>query len=189
MIWATVSSRSCFCWLYRASPSLAAKNIISLISVLTIWWCSYVESSLVLLEVSWQNSAGLCRGSFCIPRPNFLLLQESLDFVLLHSIPLWWKGYLFWVFVLKGLVSLYRTIQLQLLQHYWLGHRLGLLWYWMVCLGTNRDHSVLFEIASEYCILDSFIDYDGYSISSRGILATIVDVMVLGVKFDHSSPF
>ena len=24
-----------------------------------------------------------------------------------------------------------RTVQLQLLQHYWLGHRLGLLWYWM----------------------------------------------------------
>ena len=50
MIWATVSSRSCFCWLYRASPSLAAKNIISLILVLTIWWCPCVESSLVLLE-------------------------------------------------------------------------------------------------------------------------------------------
>ena len=50
MIWATVSSRSCFCWLYRASPSLAAKNIINLNSVLTIWWCPCVESSLVLLE-------------------------------------------------------------------------------------------------------------------------------------------
>ena len=50
MIWATVSSRSCFCWLYRASASLAAKNIINLISVLTIWWCPCVESSLVLLE-------------------------------------------------------------------------------------------------------------------------------------------
>ena len=36
MIWATVSSRSCFCWQYRASPSLAAKNIINLILVLTI---------------------------------------------------------------------------------------------------------------------------------------------------------
>ena len=36
MIWATVSSRSYFCWLYRASPSLASKNIISLISVLII---------------------------------------------------------------------------------------------------------------------------------------------------------
>ena len=50
MIWATVSSWSCFCWLYRASPSLSAKNIVSLISVLTIWWCPCVESSLVLLE-------------------------------------------------------------------------------------------------------------------------------------------
>ena len=47
MIWATVSSWSCFCWLYRASPSLAAKNIINLISVLTIWWCPYVESCVV----------------------------------------------------------------------------------------------------------------------------------------------
>ena len=50
IIWATVSSWSCFCWLYRASPSLAAKNIINLILVLTIWWCPCVESSLVLLE-------------------------------------------------------------------------------------------------------------------------------------------
>ena len=49
MIWATVSSWSCFCWLYRASPSLAAKNMINLILVLTIWWCPCVESSLVLL--------------------------------------------------------------------------------------------------------------------------------------------
>ena len=36
--------------LYRASPSLGAKNIINLILVLTIWWCPCVESSLVLLE-------------------------------------------------------------------------------------------------------------------------------------------
>ena len=43
MIWATVSSLSCFCWLYRASLSLAAKNIIDLISMLTIWWCPCVD--------------------------------------------------------------------------------------------------------------------------------------------------
>ena len=36
MIWATVSPQSCFCWLYRASPSLAAKNVINPISVLTV---------------------------------------------------------------------------------------------------------------------------------------------------------
>ena len=29
--------------------------------------------------------------------------------------------------VLKGLVGLHRTVKLQLLQRYWLGHRLGLL--------------------------------------------------------------
>ena len=42
MFWATVSSQSCFCWLYRASLSLAAKNIINQISVLIIWWCPCV---------------------------------------------------------------------------------------------------------------------------------------------------
>ena len=31
---------------------------------------------------------------------------------------------LFWVLVLKGLVGLHRTVQLQLFQHYWLAHRL-----------------------------------------------------------------
>ena len=32
-------------------------------------------------------------------------------------------------------------------------------------LDTNRDHSVIFEIAFKYWILDSFVDYSGYSIS------------------------
>ena len=118
-----------------------------------------------------------------------LLLQVFLDFLLLHSSPLSWKGHLFWLLVLEGLVGLHRTIQLQLLQHYWLGHRLGLLWYWMVCLEMNRDHSVIFEIASKYCISDSFVDYDGYSISSKWFLPTVVDTMVIWVKFTHSSPF
>ena len=36
------------------------------------------------------------------------------------------KAHLFWILVLKGLVGLHRTAQLQLLQGYCLGHRLGL---------------------------------------------------------------
>ena len=43
----------------------------------------------------------------------------------------------------------------------------------------NRDHSVVFEIASKYCISDSFVDHDGYSISSEGFLPTVVDIMVI----------
>ena len=39
---------------------------------------------------------------------------------------------------------------------------------------TNQDHSVVFEIASKYCILDSFVDYDGYSISFKGFLPILV---------------
>ena len=31
-------------------------------------------------------------------------------------------------------------------------------------LETNRDHSVIFEIVSKYRILDSFVDYSGYSV-------------------------
>ena len=46
-------------------------------------------------------------------------------------------------------------------------------------LEMNRDHSVVFEISSKYCISDSFVDYDGYSISSKGFLPTIVDIMVI----------
>ena len=36
----------------------------------------------------------------------------------------------------------------------------------MVFLG-NRDHSVIFDIASKYCISDCLIDYDRYSIFSK----------------------
>ena len=39
-------------------------------------------------------------------------------------------------------------------------------------LETNRDHSVVSEIASKYCILDFSVDYNGYSISSKGFLPT-----------------
>ena len=46
-------------------------------------------------------------------------------------------------------------------------------------LETNRDHSVIFEIASKYCISDSFVDRDGYSISSKGFPPTVVDIMVI----------
>ena len=46
-------------------------------------------------------------------------------------------------------------------------------------LETNRDHSVIFEIASKYCISDSFVECDGYSISSEVFLPTVVDIMVI----------
>ena len=56
-------------------------------------------------------------------------------------------------------------------------------------LELNRDYSINFETASKYCISDSFVDYNGYSTSSKGFLPTIVYIMVICVKFTHCSPF
>ena len=81
--------------------------------------------------------------------------------------------------VLGGLVGLHRIFQLQLLQHYWSGHRLDYCDITWFALETNRDHSVIFEIASKYWISDSFVNYDGYFISSKGFLPTVVDIMVI----------
>ena len=79
----------------------------------------------------------------------------------------------------KGLVGLHRTVQFQLLLCYLWSIGLDYCDIEWFALEMNRDHSVIFEIASKYCISDSFVDYDGYSISSKGFLPTVVDVMVI----------
>ena len=136
--------------------------------MLTIWWCPCVESSLVLLEevfamtseFSWENSISLCPASFCIPRPNFPVTpyMSWLPTFAFQS-PIM-KRTSFLGVSSKDLVRLHRTVQLQLLQHYWLGHRIELLWYWsrdrtsckysplkitanLLCLKIFSKHSVM----------------------------------------------
>ena len=76
VIWATVRSRSCFSWLYRVSPSLAAKNVISLISVLTIWWCPCRVFSCLLEEgVCYDHCVVLAK--LCLPLPCFILYSKA----------------------------------------------------------------------------------------------------------------
>ena len=80
---------------------------------------------------------------------------------------------------LDGFVGLHRTIRLQ---HFNItGQDIDLdycdiEWF---ALETNRDHSVIFEIVSKYCILDSSVDPHGYSISSEGFLPAVADIMVI----------
>ena len=80
--------------------------------------------------------------------------------------------------VLGGLVRLHRTIRLQLFCISGWGIHLDYCDFEWFALEMNRDHSVVFEIAPEYCISDSFADNEGYSISSKGFLPTVVDIMV-----------
>jgi len=98
-------------------------------------------------------------GRVCLLWPGHSLGKTLLAFALLHfvlqgqichysrcfltsyfciPVPYNERDIFFWVLVLEGLVGLHRTIQLQLLQHYQSGHRLGLPWYWMVCLGNEQ---------------------------------------------------
>ena len=68
--------------------------------------------------------------------------------------------------ILGGLVGLHRTIQLFFGVSGW-GIALDygdVKWF---ALETNRDHSIVFESAPKCCILDSFVDYEGYSIPSK----------------------
>ena len=88
---------------------------------------------------SWQNSLGLFPASLCTSRPN-LPVTPSIS---------WLPTFSFQSLVMKRTSflcvnsrrscrsRLTRTVQLQLLQHYWSGHTLGLPWYWMVCLGNE----------------------------------------------------
>ena len=90
MIWATVSSQSCFCWLYRASPSLAAKNIISLILRLAICWCSCVKSFLVLLEDSFCCDQSGLLAKLYYPLPCFILYSKAKVACYSRYFLTWW---------------------------------------------------------------------------------------------------
>ena len=91
--------------------------------------------------------------------------------------------------VLEGLVGLHRTILLQLLWHSGWDIDLDYLNIEWFALKTNRNHSVVFEIAPKRCISESFVDYEGYSISSKGFLPTVVHTMIISIKFAHCSSF
>ena len=142
---------------------------------------------------SWQNSVSLCPASFCTPRPNFPVTPGISWFPTLTFHPRRWKGICVCVcvceWVLEGHAGLQRTGRPQLHCPQWLGHRLGLLWCWMVCLSKEPILSVIFDTAPRYCILDSFVDCESYFISSKGFFPTVVDKMVIWIKFTHSSTF
>ena len=62
--------------------------------------------------------------------------------------------------VLKGLVGLHRTVQLSFLSVTSWGIDLNYCDIEWFALETNRNHSVIFEIAPKYCMLDSLVDHD-----------------------------
>ena len=141
MIWATVSSRSCFCWVYFLHLRLQR--------ILSIWFwywpfgdfhvqrhlfCFWKMVYAMTSVFSWQKSVSLSPASFCSPRPN-LPVTSGIS---------WLPTFAFQSLMMErtslfcvSSKGLHRTIELQLLQHYWSRHRLGLLGYWWFALETN----------------------------------------------------
>ena len=86
----------------------------------------------------------------------------------------------FGVLVIKGLVGLHKNCSMSafsVLTAWGIGlDYCHIEWF---ALEMNRDHSAIFEIASKYFISDSSVDSDGYSISFKGFLCTVVAIMVI----------
>ena len=93
---------------------------------------------------SWQNSISLWPASFHIPRPN-LPVTPGVSWLPTFAFqsPIM-KRTSFWGVSSERSCRSHITIQLQLLQHYWLGHRLILPWYWMICFGNEQRSFCLF---------------------------------------------
>ena len=129
---------------------------------------------------SWQNSVSLCPGSFCTPWPN-LLVTPGISWLPTFSFqsPMM-KSTSFFGLVLKRLIGLHRTSQIQ---HQWLRHRLELLWCWMVCLGNEPRSFCHFWECTQVLHFRLFCWLWGLLHFSKGFLPTVVDIMVIQIKF------
>ena len=117
------------------------------------------------------NSGSLCPASFCTPRPNlpvtsgvYLLPTFAFQSTVMKktSCNVFIEPFNFSFFSITG-----RDIDLDYRDNEWFA------------LETNKVHFVIFETVFKYCISDSFVDYYGYSISSKGFLPTVADIMII----------
>ena len=128
---------------------------------------------------SWQNSISLCPASFYTPLPNLpvtpgisLLPNFAIQSTIMKKTP-------FWGVIQKILQVFIEPFNFSFFSITGWGIDLDYCDIEWFALEMNRDHSVIFEIASKCCISDCFVDYDGYSISSQEFLPTVVDIMVI----------
>ena len=138
---------------------------------------------------SQQNSVSLCPASFCTPRPNLPVIPNICWLPTFAFQSSMMKRMSFIVLVLEGAVCLHRTGQFQLLQHQWLGHRLGLLWHWMVYLGNELRLFCHFWDFTQVLHFRLFCWLWGLLHFLYGILAHDSSIMVIWFKFAHSCPF
>ena len=119
-----------------------------------------------------HNSVSSCPASFCTVRPN-VPVTSSISWLSTFAFqpPMLNRTFLC-VLVPGGLLGLHRTDWYQLLWHLWLGHRLELLWCWIVCPGTQPRSFCHFWGCMQVLHFGLFCWLWGYSISSMEFLST-----------------
>ena len=120
----------------------------------------------------------LCPASFCTPRPNLPVTPGvSLASYICIPVPYNEKDIFFGCWLSKVLQVFIEPFSFFSITGWGIDlDYCDIEWF---ALEMNRDHSVVFEIAPKYCILVSFVDYDGHSISPKGFLPAVVDIMVI----------
>ena len=137
---------------------------------------------------SWQNSVSLCPASFCTPRPN-LPVTPGVSWLPTFSVQsLMMKRTSFLGVSSRSSCRSSQNHSTSASTAYWSGHRFALPWYWMVCLGNKQRLFCHFWDCAQVLHFRLFCWLWCYSISSKGFLPTVVDIMVISVKFTHFSP-
>ena len=135
---------------------------------------------------SWQNSVSLCPASFCTPRLN-LSVTPGIS---------WLPTFAFHFTIMKGTSFMGVSSRRSYIEQFNFSFFSITVWgidldysdFEWFALEMNRDYCVISETSPKNCISDSFVDYEGYSISSKGFLPTVVNIMVIWVRFSHSPP-
>ena len=145
--------------------------------------CCWKRVLAMTSEFSWQNSVSLCPASFRTPRPNLpVTLGISWLSTSAFQSPMLKRTSFFGVSSKKSSRYFIESFNFSFFSISGWGIDLDYCHIEWFALKMNRDHSVIFEIAPKYCILDYFVDNERYFIFSKQFLPTVVHTMVFGIK-------
>ena len=116
--------------------------------VMSMWKvvsCVVKKEYLLWLVHSPGRIQSFCPASFCSPRPDLPVMNRTSYFDVSSGRSS--RSSVSWSTSLSSASVDNRSIDLDYCDIEWFA------------LETNRDHSVIFEVAPNYCISDSFVDY------------------------------
>ena len=131
----------------------------------------------------WQNSISLCPALFCIPRP-ILPVTPGVSSYFCIPVPYNEKD-IFWGCQFQKVLQVFiEPFNFSFFSVTGCGKDLDNCDTEWFALETNRDHSVIFEIVSKYCISDSSVDHHFYLFSM--IMSICLLELSYYITFIHS---